>query len=116
MDNVNLVEKSQLVQMKDDIISEVRKDIELALAKFKVLILATMLSNIVILGVPATYTFFSVSGTASKALELAKDNADMLKKRNTFIASTTRRLESIEDHLVRSDKYVKPAIDPALVP
>lgn len=94
--------------------SEVKKDIELAIANFKIWLLITVLSNVMLIGVPALYVFFSTTNTASTALQMALNDRERLDARAVWIAQTESRLQNMERHLHVTDQYVAP--QPAPLP
>jgi len=94
--------------------TEVKKDIELAIANFKIWLLITVLSNVVLIGVPALYVFFSTTNTASTALTMALNDRERLDARGVWIAQTESRLQNIERHLQQTNGYTPP--QPAPLP
>lgn len=62
---MNVDDKNQLDAMKTEIVNVVNKDIALAISSFKVWLMATVLSNIVLIGVPALFVFFTTQSTSS---------------------------------------------------
>lgn len=70
---------------------EVQQDIKLAIANFKIWLLLTVLSNVVLIGVPALYVFFNTTNTAQAALSLSSDNRHKLE-------AMDRRLTAVEQY------------------
>lgn len=81
---------------------EVKKDIQLAIANFKVWLLVTVLSNMILIGVPALYVFFSTTNTAQTALNVALESKTTLEGRSAWISRTDMRLTTLERHLEQS--------------
>lgn len=78
---------------------EVRKDIALAIANFKVWLLVTVLSNVVLVGAPAFYVFVSTSNVADSAFQQGNSNAKRLDSQRLIILEHEARIEDIERDL-----------------
>lgn len=101
-------DKRELDNLKVEIITVVNKDISLAISSFKVWLMATILSNVVLIGVPALYVFFTTQFTSQAAYDIAKDNKARLDSRSAWIDDTDQRLDRIEQHLQATGNYVPP--------
>lgn len=102
---MNVDDKTQLEAMKTEIVNVVNKDIALAISSFKVWLMATVLSNIVLIGIPALFVFFTTQNTSSMAYDLARENRERLDSRAVWIDQTTQRLNRIEDALSRDHGF-----------
>lgn len=98
---MNFDDHQQIESLK----AEINKDIALAISSFKVWLFATVLSNVVLIGAPALFVFFTTQTTSNDALELAKDNRSRLDARSEWINVTEARIGNIEGFLERSQKY-----------
>lgn len=105
---MNVEDKEELGKVKSEIIKEVNKDISLAISSFKVWLMATILSNVVFIGVPALYVFFTTQITSQAAYDLAKDNKGRLDSRSYWIDDTDQRLDRIEQHLQQTGTFIPP--------
>lgn len=105
---MNVEDKEELGRVKSEIIQEVNKDISLAISSFKVWLMATILSNVVLIGVPALYVFFTTQLTSQAAYDLAKDNKSRLDSRSDWIGDTDQRLDRVEQFLQAQHDYVPP--------
>lgn len=102
---MNVDDRQKLDSFKDDIIAVVNKDIALAISSFKVWLMATVLSNVILIGIPALFVFFTTQTLSATAFDLAKNNASRLDERSVFISQTYTRLERIEDYLERETDF-----------
>lgn len=102
---MNVDDRQQLNELKNEITNEVNKDIALAISSFKIWLLATVLSNVVLIGLPALFVFFTTQTTTNAAYDLARDNKARLDGRSAFIDETQARVSRIEEHLA-DDGYV----------
>lgn len=91
----------------------VNKDIQIAIAKLQILIMSVLLSNIVLIGFPALYVFFSTTSIAERALDTALTNQARINTHAAAVNSNSTRLTSIEQHLANRDGY-KPPKEPAV--
>lgn len=88
---------------------EVKQDIELAIANFKIWLLVTVLTNVILIGVPALYVFFTTQNTAKLALEVAMDSRKRLDDHSQYLTLENARVSAIERHLEATDKFQPPA-------
>lgn len=98
-------EKVELGALRND----VKKDMQLAIANFKIWLLATVLSNVVLIGVPALYVFFTTTEQTKAALDLANNNAKIIDNVNARVLNNDNRLQSVERHLKGREGYEAPA-------
>jgi hypothetical protein len=98
-------EKVELGALRND----VKKDMQLAIANFKIWLLATVLSNVVLIGVPALYVFFTTTEQTRVALDTANGNAKEIDNVNARVLNNDSRLQSVERHLKDRDGYEAPA-------
>lgn len=112
-DRVNANEKHEFELLLAGFKETVNKDIQIAIGKLQILIMSVLLTNIVMIGFPALYVFFSTTSTADRALSSAIDNQARLNSHATSINSNATRLSSIEQHLANRDGY-KPPKEPAV--
>ena len=110
MGHVDTEDRTELTLLRN----EVKQDIQLAVANFKVWLLVTVLSNVIMIGIPALYVFFNTTNTTQAALAMAQDNTKRLNDRTQFMTSTDARLSSIERHLQTKDQFVPAA--PVAIP
>lgn len=97
-------EKEQIVELK----LAFTKDIALALSNFKVWLLLSILSNIVLIGLPALYVFFNTANVAQTALKVAQQNDQRLDQRSGFMNRTDGRLLTIERYLKNQQMGFEP--------
>jgi beta-lactamase regulating signal transducer with metallopeptidase domain len=90
-------------QMLMSLREELRKDMSLAIANFKVWLLVTVLSNVVLVGAPAFYVFVSTASVADTALALGSTNSRRLDDARDYHVQQEGRLQDIEKFL--ADKY-----------
>lgn len=88
--------------------AEVGRDIQLAIANFKIWLLVTVLSNVVLIGLPALFVFFNTQSTTETALSIALENQRAIKAIAENDPKTQMRLTAIERHLADRDGYVAP--------
>lgn len=101
---VTETEKVELGALRND----VKKDMQIAIANFKIWLLATVLSNVVLIGVPALYVFFTTTEQTRVALDLANRNSAVIEAVNARVLNNDNRLQSVERHL-KKDGYEPPA-------
>lgn len=82
---------------------EVRKDISLAIANFKVWLLVTVLSNVVLVGAPAFYVFISTSSVAESAFAIGTTNSKRIESQRLTDLEHDARISDIEKLL--ADRY-----------
>lgn len=102
---VNEAERIELNSLRND----VKKDMHLAIANFKIWLLATILSNVVLIGVPALYVFFTTTEQTRVALDLANRNTQIIESVSARVLNNDNRLQSVERHLKDQDGYEPPA-------
>jgi len=94
-DKMNSEEKNQF----DSLRREVKQDIDLAIANFKVWLFATVLSNVLVIGLPALYVFFNTTSVADAALQMSLDSKNRLDGRSNFMTTQEARITDLERHL-----------------
>lgn len=82
---------------------EVRKDIALAIANFKVWLLVTVLSNVVLVGAPAFYVFIGTSSVAETAFSTSTANSNRLDRHRVLDLEQDARIADMEKFM--ADKY-----------
>lgn len=97
-------EKVELGALRND----VKKDMQIAIANFKIWLLATVLSNVILIGVPALYVFFTTTEQTRVALDLANRTAGEMGGINARVLNNDNRLQSVERHLKTKDGYEAP--------
>ena len=102
VDGLHQFEKEQIAELKVNF----TRDIALALSNFKVWLLLSILSNIVLIGLPALYVFFSTTNVAQTALALATESSHRLNDRANFISRTDNRLTNVEAYLQAHGSFV----------
>lgn len=95
MNDVTRDEKSELMHLRE----ELKKDLKLEVANFKIWLFASVLSNLVLLGLPAIGVFLHTSATATSALSTSIDNRERLDARVDFMRGSGQRLDHVERHL-----------------
>ena len=108
MTTVTDAEKQQFDLLR----AEVKQDINLAIANFKIWLLVTVLSNVVLIGVPALYVFFSTTNTAQTALTMTLNQQAKLEERAQWISRTETRLQVIERQLQEKTGFSPSAPQP----
>lgn len=101
---MNVDDRQQLDALK----VEINKDIALAISSFKVWLMATVLSNVVLIGIPALFVFFTTQNTSVMAYDLAQDNKDRLDSRSNWIDTTDTRIDRMEQFLSAEHNYTPP--------
>jgi hypothetical protein len=101
---VNVMDANDHAQF-DLLRQEVRKDIELAVANFKIWLLVSVLSNVVLLGGPALYIFFNTSNTSNASYTLSEKNRADVEELRFNTAKLKSRITDIERHLASEGKY-----------
>lgn len=84
---------------------EVKKDIELAVANFKIWLLVSVLSNVVLLGGPALYIFFNTTNTSNASYALSEKNRADVEDLRFNTAKMKSRITDIERHLATKGEY-----------
>ena len=84
---------------------EVHKDITLAIANFKVWLLVTVLSNVILVGAPAFYVFVSTSSVAEAAFRTGTTNAARLDRQRGVLIDHEARLADVEKELAERYNY-----------
>lgn len=82
---------------------EVSKDIALAIANFKVWLLVTVLSNVVLVGAPAFYVFISTSTVAETAFQTSVANTRRIDQHRSTLGEHDARIADVEKFL--ADKH-----------
>lgn len=86
---------------------EVRKDIALAIANFKVWLLVTVLSNVVLVGAPAFYVFISTSTVAESAFSMGNANSRRIEQQRIIDLDHEARIADMERMLAEKYGYQK---------
>ena len=108
MNKVNEGEKHEFEVLISGFKETVNKDIQLAIAKLQILIMGVLLTNIVMIGFPALYVFFSTTSTAERALDTAIGNQARLNVHAASINGNASRISGMEAHLSNRDGYKPP--------
>lgn len=98
---MNVEDRHQLDALK----VEINKDIALAISSFKIWLMATILSNVVLIGIPALFVFFSTQNTSNSAYTLAENNKEHIDKLSKFCNSADARLAKLEDFLSETEDF-----------
>lgn len=101
---MNANEQTQFEMLRKD----VGRDIHLAIANFKIWLLAAVLTNVVLIGLPALFVFFNTQNTAQLSLNMAQDNAKSIKEQAAMQNRVNVRLGAIERHLSSDGTYTPP--------
>lgn len=94
----------RLAKWKREIVGEVNKDIALAISTFKVWLLATILSNVLLVGLPALYVFFTTQQTSQYSFDEARRANNRHDANARWAVEANSRLLRIEAHLETRDK------------
>ncbi len=101
---MNVDDRDRLDQLK----VEISKDIALAISSFKVWLLATILSNVILIGIPALFVFFSTQYVSSSAFNMSAENKRRIDRQAETGIKIDNRVGRIEDFLADKYKYRKP--------
>lgn len=108
MEEVTPHESEELSRLRN----EVKQDITIAIANFKIWLLITVLSNVILIGVPALYVFFTTQNTSALALAIANTNREKLDDRLLWITRTDARIQALERFEAEKNAYQAPAAPP----
>ncbi len=104
---MNVEDRERLVDLKVEIVNEVNKDIALAISSFKVWLMATVLSNVLLIGIPALFVFFTTQTQSTAAYDLAKDNKARIEEHAQLLTELDSRTSRVEDYLLVKDTSFK---------